>query len=144
MPLEHPWAKTSPSGAVCSLIDHCHHVAVMARRLMASSVLQRRLATAFEVDLTEQQLDRLAILAGLHDFGKALKGFQDKLEGTPLTSRGHVPRLLPFSRATLAFNPLFNCHCSPIGSSRCHMRFTQRSAIMANQSVMIEFGLTCR
>ena len=100
MPLEHPWAKTSPSGAVCSLIDHCHHVAVMARRLMASSVLQRRLATAFDVDLTEQQLDRLAILAGLHDFGKALKGFQDKLEGTPLTSRGHVSEAL----AVLASN----------------------------------------
>jgi CRISPR-associated endonuclease Cas3-HD len=94
MQLEHPWAKTSPSGAICSLIDHCHHVAVMARRLVTSSVLRRRLATTFEVDLTEQQLDRLAILAGLHDFGKALKGFQDKLEGTPLTSRGHVSEAL--------------------------------------------------
>src|SRR5260370_2761188 len=94
MQLEHPWAKTSPSGAICSLIDHCHHVAVMARRLMASSVLRRRLATAFEVDLTERQLDRLAILAGIHDLGKALKGFQDKLEGTPLTSRGHVAEAL--------------------------------------------------
>jgi CRISPR-associated endonuclease/helicase Cas3 len=39
-------------------------------------------------------LDRLAILAGLHDLGKALKGFQDKLEGTPLTSRGHVAEAL--------------------------------------------------
>jgi CRISPR-associated endonuclease/helicase Cas3 len=94
MQLEHPWAKTAPSGATCSLLDHCRHVAVMARRLMASPVLRRRLAAAFEVDLTEQHLDRLAILAGLHDFGKALKGFQDKLEGTSLTSRGHVAEAL--------------------------------------------------
>jgi hypothetical protein len=114
----------------------------MARRLMAFSVLQRRLATAFDVDLTEQQLDRLAILAGLHDFGKALKGFQDKLEGTPLTSRGHVSEAL----AVLASNAGVQSaiQLPLIGSSRCHMRFTQRSAIMGNQSVMIEFGLTCR
>jgi CRISPR-associated endonuclease/helicase Cas3 len=94
MQLEHPWAKTAPSGAICSLFDHCRHVAVMARLLMASPVLRRRLAAAFETDLTERHLDRLAILAGLHDFGKALKGFQDKLEGTTLTSRGHVAEAL--------------------------------------------------
>jgi hypothetical protein len=94
MNLEHPWAKTAPSGETCSLLHHCHHVAVMGRRLMASPVLQRRLATTFEIDLTDQHLDRLAILSGLHDFGKALKGFQDKLEATPLTSRGHVSEAL--------------------------------------------------
>jgi CRISPR-associated endonuclease/helicase Cas3 len=66
----------------------------MARQLMTSPVLRRRLAAAFDVDLTERHLDRLAILAGIHDLGKALKGFQDKLEGTPLTSRGHVAEAL--------------------------------------------------
>jgi CRISPR-associated endonuclease Cas3-HD len=100
MQLEHPWAKTAPSGATCSLLDHCRHVAVMARRLLSSPVLRRRLAAAFETDLTERHLDRLAILAGMHDLGKALKGFQDKLEGTSLTSRGHVSEAL----AVLAYN----------------------------------------
>jgi CRISPR-associated endonuclease/helicase Cas3 len=66
----------------------------MARQLMASPVLRRRLATAFEANLTDRVLDRLAILAGMHDLGKALKGFQDKLEGTLLTSRGHVAEAL--------------------------------------------------
>jgi CRISPR-associated endonuclease/helicase Cas3 len=66
----------------------------MARRLMSSPILRRRLAVTFETDLTEGHLDRLAILAGIHDFGKALKGFQDKLEGTLLTSRGHVAEAL--------------------------------------------------
>src|SRR5262249_12218894 len=94
MRLDRPWAKTAPNEETCSLVTHCHHVAVMARRLMASPVLRRRLAAAFETDLTERHLDRLAILAGIHDLGKALKGFQDKLEGTPLTSRGHVAEAL--------------------------------------------------
>jgi CRISPR-associated endonuclease/helicase Cas3 len=94
MQLEHPWAKTAPNGETCSLLHHCRDVAVMARWLLSSPVLRRRLAAAFETDLTERHLDRLAILAGMHDLGKALKGFQDKLEGTPLTSRGHVSEAL--------------------------------------------------
>jgi CRISPR-associated endonuclease/helicase Cas3 len=94
MRLDQPWAKTGPNGETCSLIDHCHRVAVMARQLMVSPVLRCRLAAAFETDLTEGHLDRLAILAGIHDIGKALKGFQDKLEGTSLTSRGHVAEAL--------------------------------------------------
>jgi CRISPR-associated endonuclease/helicase Cas3 len=101
MKLNQPWAKTAPTGEICSLIKHCHHVAVMARGLMASPILRRRLATAFEIDLTDTHLDRLAILAGIHDLGKALKGFQDKLEGTLLTSRGHVAEAL----AILATKP---------------------------------------
>ena len=94
MRFEQPWAKTAPTGETCSLIAHCHHVAVMARQLMGSLVLRRRLGIAFETDLTEVHLDRLAILAGIHDLGKALKGFQDKFEGAPLTSRGHVAEAL--------------------------------------------------
>ena len=40
MKVDRPWAKTAPNGETCSLITHCHHVAVMARQLMASRVLQ--------------------------------------------------------------------------------------------------------
>ncbi len=94
MRLDEPWAKTSPTGQTCSLISHCRHVAIMARQLTASPVMRRRLSAAFETELTDVHLDRLAILAGLHDLGKALKGFQDKLEDTPLMSRGHVAEAL--------------------------------------------------
>jgi CRISPR-associated endonuclease/helicase Cas3 len=66
----------------------------MARQLISSPVLRQRLSVAFEADLTKCHLDRLAILAGVHDLGKSLKGFQDKLEGTTLTSRGHVAEAL--------------------------------------------------
>src|SRR5262249_55072324 len=94
MKVDRPCAKTAPNGETCSLVNLCHHVVFMAGQLMASSVLRSRLAAAFQTDLTERHLDRLAILAGIHDLGKALKGFQDKLEGTPLTSRGHVAEAL--------------------------------------------------
>ncbi len=57
-------------------------------------MIRQRLNVAFETELTDTHLDRLAVLAGLHDLGKALKGFQDKLEDTPLTSRGHVVEAL--------------------------------------------------
>jgi CRISPR-associated endonuclease/helicase Cas3 len=100
MKLDQPWAKTGLNAETCSLVSHCHHVAVMTRRLMRSPVLRCRLAVAFDINLTEIHLDRLAILAGVHDLGKALKGFQDKLEGTTLTSRGHVAEAL----AVLASN----------------------------------------
>jgi hypothetical protein len=110
MKLDQPWAKTAPNGETCSLIAHCHHVAVMARHLMSSSVLRQRLAVAFDNDLTERHLDRLAILAGIHDLGKALKGFQDKLEGTLLTSRGHVAEALAL--------PLSTSICSPAKPKR--------------------------
>jgi CRISPR-associated endonuclease/helicase Cas3 len=89
-----PWAKTSPDGRFCSIIEHCHHVATMARRLMASPVLRRRLDAAFGATLSETHLDRLTILAGIHDLGKALKGFQDKLEPSPIISNGHVAEAL--------------------------------------------------
>ena len=56
--------------------------------------MQRGLGAGFETDLSVRHLVRLAILAGIHDLGKALKGFQDKLEGTLLTSRGHVAEAL--------------------------------------------------
>ena len=99
MKLDQPWAKTAPTGETRSLIAHCHHVAVMARQLMVSPVLRGRLAAAFEAELTDAHLDRLAILAGIHDFGKALKGFQDKLEGSSLTSRRSHLRAKQFEDA---------------------------------------------
>jgi hypothetical protein len=42
--------------------------------------------------LTNAHLDRLTILAGIH-LGKALKGFQDQLEGASIT-KGHVAEAL--------------------------------------------------
>jgi hypothetical protein len=43
---------------------------------MASPVMRSRLATAFETDLTDTHLDRLTVLAGIHDLGKFSKVFR--------------------------------------------------------------------
>ena len=44
---------------------------------------------------SEAHLDRLAVLAGLHDFGKTSKGFQDKLLGPSIAGHtGHVSEAL--------------------------------------------------
>ncbi len=76
------WAKAArdESGLWHSLIGHCTDVAVTGRELMATPVLRRRLSVAFETELTNIHLDRLAIFIGLHDLGKALAGFQAKRE----------------------------------------------------------------
>jgi len=90
-----PWAKTEKSGETRSIIEHCSDVAAMFRALLSGSVMRARFETAFREPLGETHLDRLAILAGLHDFGKASKGFQDKLLGPSITGHtGHVAEAL--------------------------------------------------
>jgi CRISPR-associated endonuclease/helicase Cas3 len=92
--LDEPWAKTNTQGELRSVVAHCLDVALMTRALLDRATLRRRLGAAFGAPLQAAHLDRLAVLAGLHDLGKALKGFQDKLQGpTPLGS-GHVAEAL--------------------------------------------------
>ena len=86
------WAKSArdESGLWHSLVGHCTDVAVTGRELMATPVLRRRLSVAFETELTECHLDRLAIFIGLHDIGKALAGFQAKREQKLSIGQGHT------------------------------------------------------
>jgi CRISPR-associated endonuclease/helicase Cas3 len=91
MLLDEPWAKTNTAGETRSLIAHCSDVAIMAREILARSVMRQRLESALGLQLSPVHLDRLAVVAGLHDLGKALKGFQDRLIGEPFhLSPGHV------------------------------------------------------
>jgi len=92
---QEPWAKTSSSGDRRSIIEHCVDVAATFRLLISGAVVSRRLAAAFNWELGEVHLDRLTVLAGLHDFGKASKGFQDKLFGSSIVGHtGHVSEAL--------------------------------------------------
>ncbi len=59
------------------LSHHCLDVAVVFRQLVDLRAIQRCLRTAANTTLTSVHLDRLAVLALLHDFGKANLGFQD-------------------------------------------------------------------
>ena len=86
------WAKSARDGSGLwhSLVGHCTDVAAVGRELMATPALRRRLGTAFGAELTDGHLDRLAVLIGLHDLGKALAGFQAKRERRIGVGQGHT------------------------------------------------------
>lgn len=76
-----PWAKLEiyPDGVSWHpLSDHCCDVgACLATMLIKLPVLRQRLAATGNLsDLTPAQIQRLSILAALHDIGKANRGFQ--------------------------------------------------------------------
>ena len=75
--------------AALSLVDHCLDVACVLAGLMRLPLMRTRLETAAGRPLTENDLDRLAVLALLHDLGKTNLGFQDKAHD-PRSRVGHV------------------------------------------------------
>lgn len=90
-----PWAKTSNKGETLSIIEHCRDVAACFRLLVSGPVMRARFDAAFDMPLRDAHLDRLAVLAGLHDFGKASRGFQDKIYSSPIVGHaGHVSEAL--------------------------------------------------
>jgi CRISPR-associated endonuclease/helicase Cas3 len=71
------------------LIDHCLDVAMVAWVLLGLPGFARPLARLGSIGaLTEAQRARLAVLAGMHDFGKANESFQVKKTGR--RGSGHV------------------------------------------------------
>jgi len=74
------WGKwDNANGRWLPLAAHCLDVAVCFRKLCSLPAIQRALYEAAGRVLTEQDLDRLAVLAMLHDIGKANRGFQRKV-----------------------------------------------------------------
>jgi CRISPR-associated endonuclease/helicase Cas3 len=69
------------TGETRSLIGHCLDVALAAERLIGDPVMLTRLETACQQPLDATQRARLVLLAGLHDCGKALVGFQRRITG---------------------------------------------------------------
>lgn len=61
------------------LVDHCADVSACVEALLQRTILRRRLAAlSCLTDLSEQQIQRLSVLAALHDMGKYSIGFQNK------------------------------------------------------------------
>ncbi len=60
------------------LIEHSIDVAAVLESLVAVPLIRRRLETLAKTRLTESLVARLAVLAFLHDVGKASVGFQSK------------------------------------------------------------------
>jgi CRISPR-associated endonuclease/helicase Cas3 len=77
------------------LTHHCLDVATVFRHLVDLPTFQRCLVTMANASLTPAQLDRLAVLALLHDFGKANLGFQDKPFDPKAPRAGHVYETAP-------------------------------------------------
>lgn len=89
------WGKLrlEESGRVVAwhpLEHHCADVAACAWALLEATLLRRRIAVAAGLeDLDDTQVQRLVVLAALHDIGKFNLGFQNKaLSGGP--TAGHV------------------------------------------------------
>ena len=66
------------TGLTRSLIGHSLDVAHCVHAMLTHGVSRRRLGAAIGLDLTDVHVARLAVLAGLHDLGKASNGFQDR------------------------------------------------------------------
>jgi len=74
------WAKKEDSGWH-SLIAHSADVAAVLRVLLQETTVADRLGTLAGLDLWPVHVDRLAVLAALHDAGKASCGFQQGTAG---------------------------------------------------------------
>lgn len=86
------WGKHAPAGSaprLHPLCDHCTDVAVVFRRLVDVPSLRARLVSA-SGPLSAVQLDRLAVIAFLHDLGKCNWGFQLKCDPAAGLVAGHV------------------------------------------------------
>lgn len=97
VPLHRYWGKLrKEDGRVVEwhpLVDHCLDVAACASTLLREPTWNRRLARlGGRETLDEPTVAALAIVAGLHDVGKAGHGFQDKVRHPPGT--GHVSEAL--------------------------------------------------
>jgi CRISPR-associated endonuclease/helicase Cas3 len=77
------------------LASHSLDVAMVFRRLVGLPTFRKRLEAAAGQSLSDPQCDRLAVLALLHDLGKANLGFQDKVFDKGRKQAGHIRELAP-------------------------------------------------
>ncbi len=88
------------------LRDHCIDVATVFRALVGISSIRQRVERAAGHSLSAAQLDRLAIIALLHDLGKLNLGFQGKVFSQGDRQAGHVREVAPLFQETDLFNRL--------------------------------------
>ncbi len=92
MPVRHPWGKLSkdaPPSRWLPLETHCLDVAYAFRWLAVSPVVRNRLEVAGGRPLDGVDIDRLCVLAYMHDLGKLNAGFAGRLD--PKARRiGHI------------------------------------------------------
>lgn len=84
------------------LAAHCLDVGVMFRALSEMPAMHRALVESSERPITDFDVDRLALLAMLHDAGKANLGFQRKVLSPEYPRAGHVRELAPLLDAEVS------------------------------------------
>lgn len=92
------WGKIKRgAGKWLSLENHSIDVAVVFRTLAALPLIRKKLnhAACGEGALEDIHLDRLAVIAGLHDIGKANLVFQNKINPPYWPKIGHIRALDP-------------------------------------------------
>lgn len=72
------------------LVDHAIDVAMVFRALVDVPIIRRRLSASSESIVGVGELDRLAVIAFLHDIGKCNWGFQAKRDPAARETAGHV------------------------------------------------------
>lgn len=75
------------------LVDHCTDVASVFYELCRLPGIARALSSAAGSRITEIEIQRLAVLAFLHDIGKCNHGFQAKAQRSPSRTAGHVKEI---------------------------------------------------
>lgn len=87
-----PWGKHDPDATPTfhPLDDHCLDVAVAFRRLAFVRRIHAALQSCTSSSIGPLQVDRLAVVAYLHDVGKCNWGFQAKCEAGATETAGHV------------------------------------------------------
>ena len=94
----YPWGKSNGGAGWLSLEAHSLDVAHAFRGLALAPVMSSRLATAAGRPLSAVDVDRLCVLALLHDVGKANLGFARRIDpGAPVV--GHVGPVATLLRA---------------------------------------------
>ena len=88
------------------LVDHCLDVAITFRFLIGLPGNRARLEQAAGHPLTDTQLDRLAVIALIHDLGKCNRGFQGKIFPGGARFAGHVRELGPLFADEALFEQL--------------------------------------
>lgn len=77
------------------LADHCTDVASVFHALCKQRAILRTLSIAIGREPTSSDIDRLSVLAFLHDLGKCNRGFQAKALRNPQRVAGHVREIAP-------------------------------------------------
>jgi len=90
------WGKYDrQTGRWLPLACHCLDVGLVFRSLCDLDAVRRALGRTSDSALSGQLLDRLAVLAMLHDAGKANLGFQRKVFDPGAVPGGHIRELAP-------------------------------------------------